>query len=133
MSKFKEQVIKVVNLIPYGKVASYGQIALYVGAPRAARQVGWILNQLESKTPVPWWRVVNNEGRISIKASRYTAHDQKILLEDEGVKVDSDFTFDIESYRFRPNAFFIKNLELDSIYLQKILENLEFQKSKRRN
>ena len=46
MSKFKDGVIKVVNLIPYGKIVSYGQVALYLGLPRAARQVGWVLNGL---------------------------------------------------------------------------------------
>ena len=67
MSKFKEKVIEVVSLIPFGKVVSYGQVALYIGIPRAARQVGWMLNRMEGDVQIPWWRVVNNQGRISIK------------------------------------------------------------------
>ena len=51
--------------IPYGRVVSYGQVAAYVGVPRGARQVGWTLRRLED-IDIPWWRVINNEGRISI-------------------------------------------------------------------
>lgn len=98
---FKQSVLEQVKQIPYGKVASYGQIALYAGSPRAARQVGWILNKMEeSETSLPWWRVVNNSGRISIKGSAYTAIDQKLRLENEGIKIDNDFTFDIKKYRW---------------------------------
>ena len=117
MSKFKESVIRIVSLIPHGKVVSYGQVALYVGIPRAARQVGWILNQLEEKVSVPWWRVVNNEGRISIKGSMYTAEDQRKLLRREGLEVKKDLTLDIEKYRFIPSVGLLDDLGLDSIYL----------------
>ncbi len=125
-SKFKEKVIEVVNLIPFGKVMSYGQVALYVGMPRAARQVGWILNGMEEKTPVPWWRVVNNKGRISIKGSRYDAVDQKVLLEKEGVVISEDLTFDIENYRFVPDHKFIDKLELDPMYLEMIANKIPY-------
>lgn len=117
MSKFKEGVIKVVKFIPRGQVMSYGQVALYVGTPRAARQVGWILRGLDKDTPVPWWRVVNNEGRISIKNSKFHALEQKELLQKEGLKVANDLTFTIEKYRFAPDENFIRKLELDPIYL----------------
>lgn len=122
MSQFKERVIKAVNSIPYGKVASYGQIANFVGSPRAARQVGWILNRLEGAGDVPWWRIVNNQGRISIKGSKFNANDQKVLMEKEGIIVREDLTFDIENYRFRPSESFIKNLELDEEYTFKLMQ-----------
>lgn len=99
-SPFKNSVINKVKKIPFGKVASYGQVALAIGSPRAARQVGWILRGLNGSEPVPWWRVVNNEGRISIKGSHYSAIEQKSMLEKEGVKVGEDLTFQIESYRY---------------------------------
>ena len=127
-SKFKEQVIKVVHLVPFGKVVSYGQVALYVGAPRAARQVGWTLNGLEGNTHVPWWRVVNNSGRISIKGSKYSAVEQKELLESEGVEVDDGLTFDIDQYRFKPDKKFVKKLELDSTYLEIITDKIPYKK-----
>lgn len=150
--KFKEGVVRVVRLVPKGKVVSYGQVALYVGVPRAARQVGWILRGLDKpprtevlgapqaekfvsrskarnrETPVPWWRVVNNEGRISIKHSKFNALEQKALLTQEGVRVVSDLTFAIEKYRFMPDAGFVKKLELDPIYLGMISDKIPFTK-----
>ena len=101
-SSFKYLVINVVKNIPKGKVASYGQVALYVGAPRASRQVGYILNK-NSDSNIPWWRVVNNHGRISIKGSEFSAVDQRTLLRNEGVPVSEDFLFDIEKYRYSPS------------------------------
>lgn len=98
-SNFKSLVIQVVKQIPYGKVASYGQIALYAQSPRSARQVGWILNKY-TKEEIPWWRVINNTGRISIKGSQYTPHDQMMRLQQEGIVVNEDFTIDINKYRW---------------------------------
>lgn len=126
MSKFKDSVVKIVKLIPAGQVASYGQVSLYVGVPRAARQVGWILNGLEGNTPVPWWRVVNSQGRITIKGSRYSQLEQKELLEAEGVKINDDFTFDIEQYRFKPDEELIAKFELDKAYLEMIAQKLPY-------
>lgn len=103
MGVFKESVIKYVSAIPKGNVASYGQIALYAGYPRGARQVGWILNKLPENTNVPWWRVINNKGYISIKAhSTYDAEIQKVLLEKEGVIIDKAYNIDINKYRYNP-------------------------------
>src|SRR5438105_160774 len=70
-SPFKQKIIEVIRLVPHGKVVSYGQVAAYVGVPRAARQVGWILNQSEGKLDLPWWRVVNNKGYLSIRGTRF--------------------------------------------------------------
>ncbi len=127
--KFKEGVISVVRKIPRGRVVSYGQVALYLGLPRAAREVGWVLNQLEENTPVPWWRVVNNKGRISIIGSRYTPLDQRRLLRKEGILVGKDLTFNIGKYRFIPDAEFVKSLELDPIYLEMISDKIPYSKT----
>lgn len=129
MSNFKEKVIKAVSMVPYGCVASYGQIALMVGVPRAARQVGWTLNRLEtddfkSSPNIPWWRIVNNQGRISIKGTKY--HDapmQKKLLEQEGLHIKDDLTFDIEQYRYRPDIPEIRSLRLDDEYVDMLIAN----------
>jgi methylated-DNA-protein-cysteine methyltransferase-like protein len=99
MEKFSDLVIKIVKTIPKGKVASYGQIALIAGEPRAARQVGWILNQ-KSDGQTPWWRVINNSGRISIKHPEISALEQKELLEKERIKVTKNFEIDIKKYRW---------------------------------
>jgi methylated-DNA-protein-cysteine methyltransferase-like protein len=139
MSQFKDKVIKVVSSIPSGKVMSYGQVALYVGVPRAARQVGWTLNRMGGDSSaassaggqagqVPWWRVVNNQGRISIKGSKYSAVDQKRLLQKEGVKISKDLTFDIEKSRFIPNKKLLASFELDPTYISMISQHIPYSK-----
>ena len=101
MEKFSDIVLKIVKTVPRGKVVSYGQVALMAGEPRAARQVGWVLNQ-KSDGQTPWWRVINNSGRISIKHPEITALEQKELLEKESIKVGKNLEIDIEKYRWHP-------------------------------
>ncbi len=114
MSEFSERVFKIVENIPRGKVVSYGQVALYVGVPRAARQVGWTLNKSEGQVNLPWWRVINNAGRITIKGSGHNdANIQRKLLMSEGILVDDNFNLDIEQYRFIANEKWLKKLGLD--------------------
>ncbi len=99
---FKDHVIAAVNAVPKGSVVSYGQVAAACGSPRATRQVGWILHGLDGNNKVPWWRVINNLGCISIKGNFYsTPLLQKKLLQKERVKVTEDFQIDIEKYRFQ--------------------------------
>lgn len=103
---FKELVKKYVKKVPKGKLVSYGQVAAACGSPRAARQVGWILHTLDGDNSVPWWRVINNAGYISIKGNFYsTPLAQKKLIEDEGIPVSKDFKIDLEKYRYHyPSA-----------------------------
>jgi len=65
---FFDEVFKTIKKIPRGKVATYGQVAALSGSPRATKQVGWALHQTGDKglEKVPWHRVVNRQGRISI-------------------------------------------------------------------
>lgn len=84
---FFEKVWEVVRLIPPGKVASYGQIARLLAAPHAARTVGWAM--AECPDDVPWQRVVNAQGRISLKGTIGGAAHQRALLEAEGVEFDA--------------------------------------------
>lgn len=121
MANFKEHVYKTIEAIPYGTVASYGQIALMVGVPRAAIQVGWVLNRAAGKYELPWWRIINNAGRISIKGCIHTPLDQKRLLEKEGIIVNDDLTLDIEKYRYRPTQSELKKLKLADDYIQTII------------
>ena len=87
---FFERVYLVVKQIPRGKVASYGQIAALLGHPQAARTVGWALNALSGAQAdeVPWQRVINSAGRISISRADLSADIQRALLEEEGVEFD---------------------------------------------
>lgn len=99
---FREKVVEAVRKIPKGKVVSYGQVASYCGSPRAARQVGWMLHTLDGNNQLPWWRVINNLGRISIKGNMMsTPEAQKQFLLSEGVQVDDEFNIDIEKYRYK--------------------------------
>ena len=63
MLRFFERVYAVVQMIPPGKVASYGQIAALLEHPRAARTVGWALHVMPDGSNAPWHRVVNSQGR----------------------------------------------------------------------
>ncbi|OGC48614.1 hypothetical protein A3A69_00720 [candidate division WWE3 bacterium RIFCSPLOWO2_01_FULL_37_15] len=117
MSKFKEKIVRIVKLIPSGYVVSYGQVALMAGVPRAARQVGWILHDYSDKYNLPWWRVINNAGRISTNCLDHTALMQKEFLEKENIIVNKDLTLDIEKYRYRPSKKTLSVLELDPEYI----------------
>lgn len=98
---FKDKVMLVVAKVPRGKVVSYGQVAAECGSPRAARQVGWMLHTLDGETAVPWWRVINNAGYISIKGNVIsTPLVQKKFLEDEGVVVGKNLEIDIAKFRY---------------------------------
>lgn len=102
MTEFQSQVLEKVRTVPVGRVVSYGQIAASISSPRAARQVGWVIRSLGSHHEMPWWRVINNQGKISIKGNiQYDAREQKRLLESEGVVVAEDFSVDIKKYRHR--------------------------------
>jgi methylated-DNA-protein-cysteine methyltransferase-like protein len=83
-------------------VASYGQVAALAGSPGAARQVGFVLRS-SNPDQLPWWRIINNAGFLSIKGSfEATKHLQKQLLGKEGVVVSPSFLVDIEKYRYVP-------------------------------
>ncbi len=109
-------------MIPKGKVASYSQIAAYAGLPRAAREVGWILNGIEDAEDVPWWRVVNKKGYLSIRGNLTADKElQKKLLENEGIEVGEDFTLDIKKYQLVLSENELNNLQLEGEYLRSLL------------
>ncbi len=92
------RIWQVVALIPPGKVTSYGEVARRAGLPGAARRVGRALKGLPSDTRIPWHRVVNAQGRISLpegSASQYTQRDR---LEAEGVTFRSNKSIDLKRY-----------------------------------
>ena len=123
MSPFKDRVIAIVRMIPEGKVVSYGQVAIYAGLPRAARQVGWILNGTEGKVDLPWWRVINREGRITIDGTKFHSKQlQKKLLETEGIEVSEELLVSMEEYRWILPAEMVKKLQLPDEYIQMLIE-----------
>jgi methylated-DNA-protein-cysteine methyltransferase related protein len=90
-------IYRAVMHIPYGKVATYGQIARVAGIPGHARQVGYALHRLHDGTGIPWHRVINGKGRISLDPSGSGAL-QRMLLESEGVVFMEDGSVPLEKY-----------------------------------
>ncbi len=115
---FRQHVIEIVRAIPRGRVLTYGQVALLVGTPRGARQVGRVLYQLGSTSRVPWQRVINRFGGLStykIGAGLL----QRKLLEGEGIKFNHDGTLGLQKYQWRPRDRTIQKLQLpDEISFQ---------------
>ena len=98
-----ERVWAAVKRIPRGKVATYGQIAALLGMPRHARLVGYTLAATPQTVKIPWHRVVNAEGRISLRLRHWDSGSddlQRILLEDEGVIFDSSGRIDLKRFRW---------------------------------
>jgi methylated-DNA-protein-cysteine methyltransferase-like protein len=95
---FKDKVIQIVKKIPYGRVTTYGTIALMAGLPRGARLVGGILHYNSNKYDLPWHRVINRNGFISTVCWNHIKDEQKALLLDEGIKVSKDFMINLKEY-----------------------------------
>lgn len=102
-SAFAPSVHRVVRRIPPGRVTSYGTVAALAGAPRAARGVGAVLNALTPDRDVPWWRVVNRAGVLTIPAELGLRALQRQLLEDEGVAFLPAGTVDLERHAWDPD------------------------------
>lgn len=99
---FKEKAFAIIRQIPAGTVASYGQIAALIDSPRAARQVGWMLATVPAESDLPWWRVVNKKGYLSIRNDDIGAKlKQKELLEAEGVEVNDEFCLNMNNYQWQ--------------------------------
>ena len=91
------EILSVVEEIPYGYVATYGQIAKLIGRDKNARLVGRVLSMAEFYGEYPCHRVVNFKGRIAPSWS-----EQKELLENEGVKFKDDKHVDIKRFKWNP-------------------------------
>ena len=95
----------MVAQIPAGQLATYGQIAELIGAYGCARQVGWALRRLVLPSEVPWHRVVNAQGRISMSLSREGSDwIQRELLLAEGIPVDEDGRLPLARYLWLPSG-----------------------------
>jgi methylated-DNA-protein-cysteine methyltransferase related protein len=101
LNPFTIDVKKLILQIPAGRVATYGQIAALGGNPRAARQVARILHSCSRKDSLPWHRVVNRHGEISLRQSQ--GHEiQQALLELEGVVFTENNRIDLKRFLWRP-------------------------------
>ena len=97
---FYDAVYRVVRKIPRGRVMTYGQIATILGAPRAARAVGYAMRAAPKK--VPWQRVINRMGQISARGDVERPIIQKLMLEAEGLVFDETESCDLARYRWEP-------------------------------
>lgn len=97
MQVFSETVIEIIQSIPQGKVLTYKAIAELAGCPNGSRQVARLLHSCTGKYNLPWYRVINATGRISLPIGAGFEL-QKELLESEGVVVSREGAVDLKTY-----------------------------------
>lgn len=96
------RIYDIVKRVPRGRVATYGQVAALAGLPRHARLVGYALNVLPADNDVPWHRIVNAKGQISLRGDALGHEDlQAALLRRERVRF-VEGTIDLARYQWRP-------------------------------
>ncbi len=105
MNPFYHRIYRVVGKIPKGRVATYGLVARLAGRPGAARTVGWALSALPEENDVPWWRVINAAGRISLAAHDHNAVLQRALLLREGVRFAPGGAVSLGSYGWPAESY----------------------------
>ena len=98
MTEFTRKVIELIKQIPKGKVATYGQIANLAGNNKAARQISRILHSSSEKYDLPWHRVINSQGKISMRSGDGLEM-QKAMLESEEIQVIAD-RIDLVKYKW---------------------------------
>jgi methylated-DNA-protein-cysteine methyltransferase-like protein len=97
-----QRIYRVVDRIPRGRVATYGQIAQLAGVPGHARQVGYALHSLPDGQAIAWHRVINAKGEISVRSDGRSERLQRALLEREGVEFDDAARISLHRFRWRP-------------------------------
>lgn len=97
MNEFTAKVIDLIKDIPEGCVMTYGQIARLAGSPRGARQVVRVLHSMSSKYKLPWHRVVNAKGQLSLNDD-----EQKHCLRLEGIDIFNGNCIDLVRHQFHP-------------------------------
>lgn len=96
---FRQRVFHILAAIPPGRLMTYGLVATLAGSPRAARQVGGILKRLPEGSLLPWHRVVNRQGRISLQGEDFKR--QQSALRAEGVLIDPSGCIELSNYLWR--------------------------------
>jgi methylated-DNA-protein-cysteine methyltransferase-like protein len=99
--EFERRAKDVIRSIPRGKVATYAQVAALAGNYRGARQVARVLHSSSDKDRLPWQRVINSRGGISLRKGQ-GFEEQKRLLIAEGVRVDRLGRIDLDAFQWEP-------------------------------
>ncbi|HEY9895067.1 MAG TPA: MGMT family protein [Candidatus Sericytochromatia bacterium] len=95
-------IYAIVQQIPYGQVATYGQVAELANLPRRARLVGYALFRVAPEMDIPWHRVINAKGEVSESPVRYGSdHLQRSLLEAEGIQFSLEGRINLRTYRWQ--------------------------------
>lgn len=98
MDDFSAQIYTQVHQIPYGKVSTYGEIAKFSGFPGYARHVGRLMATLPEGSTIPWHRVVNAKGMISLTGNDLIRQREKLLA--EGINVSESGKISLRHYRW---------------------------------
>ena len=99
MTEFTKKVLQIIKSIPKGKVMTYKDVAKSAGNHRASRQVSRILHSMSEKHSLPWHRVINSKGEISLKEIK-DREKQIQMLRDENILVDEKGKIDLSIYRY---------------------------------
>jgi methylated-DNA-protein-cysteine methyltransferase-like protein len=109
--QFCQQVYRIVRSIPSGKVMTYGRIAALIPCPEGydplsykrirARWVGYALKVCPED--VPWWRVVNAKGRVSLRVG-HGPYIQPLMLEEEGIRLEEGKIIPLNQYLWNPET-----------------------------
>lgn len=97
-SEFYRRIYEIVGKIPLGTVATYGQIAMMAGSPRAARQVGYAMSAVSAERNLPCHRVLNRLGELAPEHAFGGECYQRILLESEGITFLPDGRVDLKKH-----------------------------------
>ncbi|MBN2381970.1 MGMT family protein [bacterium] len=95
-----DRIYECVRRIPPGRVATYGQIAHLIGTC-SPRNVGYAMASVQPDQDVPWHRVINAQGRISLRSDGGPCSEQRRLLEQEGVCFTEDGRVNLELYGWK--------------------------------
>ncbi|MGO1298524.1 MAG: MGMT family protein [Vibrio sp.] len=100
MDQFRAQIFLVIARIPQSSISTYGEIARMAGYPGYARHVGKALKKLPAGSHLPWYRVINSQGRISLTGEGFTRQRNQLLA--EGIDVTSAGQVSLAKYRWDP-------------------------------
>ena len=103
VARLYDEMYAVVRRIPRGRVATYGQVAALAGLPNHARLVGYALHAVAESSTIPWHRVINAQGRISIRGSAAASVTQRLRLEQEGVRFTGG-RVKLDAYGWKPRG-----------------------------
>ncbi|MCK5149263.1 MGMT family protein [bacterium] len=99
-----EKIYIIIRQIPYGCVATYGQVARLAGLAGHARQVGYALHASKIDQGLPWHRVINAKGEISLRSDPTLGNFQQHLLEEEGVRFSKSGRLNLNIYGWQPDV-----------------------------